>query len=265
MVLVVTRPDRKRGRGGALVPSPVKTAALELGLPVTHSLKSLDGIDVERGIVVAYGVIIPADLLDRIPMLNVHFSLLPRWRGAAPVERAILAGDVETGVAIMTLEAGLDTGPIHAERRTEIDSKTSSQLVEELAVLGSLALVEVLADPKLLAEPWPQAGETTYAEKLSKESFHLEPSQSAETLERIVRLGRAYTFVGDQRVKVLKAHRIDRKGAAGSFAVEDGLLCLIASDGALVLETVQPEGSRPMSSSSWRSGARVDFEAATWN
>src|SRR5580698_5163295 len=113
LALCVTRPDRKRGRGGALSPSPVKAAALELGLAVTHSMQDLVTADVELAVVVAYGRIIPASLLAQIPMVNLHFSLLPRWRGAAPVERALLAGDAETGVCLMKLEEGLDTGPVY--------------------------------------------------------------------------------------------------------------------------------------------------------
>ena len=141
VVLVVTRPDRRRGRGSTLSPSPVKEAALELGLPVAHSVKVLDEVSADLGIVVAYGAMIKPEVLERLPMLNVHFSLLPRWRGAAPVERAILAGDEETGVGIMSLEATLDTGPLHAERRVTVGDKTASALTNELADVGATLLV----------------------------------------------------------------------------------------------------------------------------
>ena len=110
--LVVTQPDRKRGRGGALVPSPVKQAAAELGLPVSHRVDDALDAGADLGVVVAFGRLIKPHVLERLPMINVHFSLLPRWRGAAPVERAILAGDTETGVCIMALEESLDTGPV---------------------------------------------------------------------------------------------------------------------------------------------------------
>jgi methionyl-tRNA formyltransferase len=163
VAIVITRPDRRRGRGGELSPSPVKAAALSLGLEVGHRLDDLDGLEVQRGIVVAYGAMIPAAVLEKTPMLNVHFSLLPRWRGAAPVERAILAGDAETGVGIMSLEETLDTGPLHAERRTDVDDKTAAQLTAELASLGAEALIEVLASRELLENPTPQTGEATYA------------------------------------------------------------------------------------------------------
>ncbi len=126
VALVVSRADRRRGRGGGLVPSPVKQAALDLGLPVTERVEDVlaEGIDADLGVVVAFGRLIRPHVLDRLPMVNVHFSLLPRWRGAAPVERAILAGDTETGVCVMQLEEGLDTGPIHALERTADRART---------------------------------------------------------------------------------------------------------------------------------------------
>ena len=126
VVLVVTRPDRRRGRGSELTPSPVKAAALRLGLSVTHRLADVADVDADRAVVVAYGAIIPETLLKKTPMLNVHFSLLPRWRGAAPVQRAILAGDEETGVSIISLEATLDTGP-GASRATHYRSAMTTR------------------------------------------------------------------------------------------------------------------------------------------
>ncbi len=120
VVLCVTRPDRRRGRGGITTPSPVKAAALDLDVPVSHELLDVATAEVELAVVVAYGRIIPSALLAQVPMLNVHFSLLPRWRGAAPVERAILAGDAGTGVCLMKIEEGLDTGPVYARRAVPI-------------------------------------------------------------------------------------------------------------------------------------------------
>jgi methionyl-tRNA formyltransferase len=264
VVLVVTRPDKKRGRGGELSPSPVKAAALELGLSVSHTLKDLYDIDAELGVVVAYGAMIPAALLEVVPMLNVHFSLLPRWRGAAPVERAILSGDPETGVCIMTLEETLDTGPVHLEQRIEVGEKTSNQLLEELSILGANALCEVVGSEVLLKNPTPQVGEATYAEKLSSETFQLRDTESATQLARIVRLGRAYTFIGGKRFKVLEAHAIDFQGGLGSITLENGVPALVASDGALVLDVVQPEGSKSMAGSQWWHGARLEPSSAHW-
>jgi methionyl-tRNA formyltransferase len=266
VVIVITRPDRRRGRGPELTPSPVKRAALELGLPVGHHLSEIDGSTAERGVVVAYGALIPARLLEQVPMLNVHFSLLPRWRGAAPVERAILAGDIETGVTVMSLEAGLDTGPVHLERRVEVGQKSAAQLTDELADLGARALVEVLASPELLANPTTQSGEVTYAEKLTGETFHLQPSMTRAQFSRTVRLGRAFAMVEGRRLRVDGAHEIEVAGvAAGTLGALDGEVLLGCLDGAVVLDRVQPEGSTPMSASAWWAGARLDTTTARWS
>jgi methionyl-tRNA formyltransferase len=262
--LVITRPDRKRGRGSRLTPSPVKEAALDLGLRVGHSLKDLDLHDVERGVVVAYGALIPASLLERTPMLNVHFSLLPRWRGAAPVERSILAGDDRTGVCVMSLEATLDTGPVHACASTVVADKTAAELTGELAHLGADLLVRVLASKDLLEHPVAQEGEVTYAEKLTKETFHVQPTMPVALSARTVRLGRAYCFVGRRRLRVLRCHVDSSRARAGSVSVEDGAVRLHAKDGSLVLEEVQPEGSRAMSAHAWWSGARLDPSVLEW-
>jgi methionyl-tRNA formyltransferase len=261
--VVVTRPDRRRGRGSTLSPSPVKAAALEHGLTVVHRLAELAAFDVERGIVVAYGAIIPAPLLERIPMLNVHFSLLPRWRGAAPVERALLAGDEVTGVSIMTLEPSLDTGPVHLERRIEIDEKTAAQLRGELAILGAQALVEVLASPELLAHPTPQAGEATYAEKLTKETFHLEPTMSVALASRTVRLGGAFFFAGSKRIAVVRAATYEGSQEPGVIVANELGVVLSVSDGGLLLEEVRPEGASTMDAQSWWRGLRL--EDLSWN
>ncbi len=264
VVIVITRPDRRRGRGAQLTSSPVKAAALELGLAVGHSLRDLEQVQVEWGVVVAYGAMIPSSVLAKVPMLNVHFSLLPRWRGAAPVERAILAGDEVTGVSVMSLEAALDTGPVHAERRTNVDAKTASELTSELAVIGAELLVEVLADTQLLEHPVAQAGAPTYADKLTAETFHLLSSMPVSQLERTVRLGRAFTLINGRRVKVLAAHVTALAGAPGSIAEIHGGVALVGRDGALALERVQPEGSRPMSARDWWSGARIDASLIEW-
>ncbi len=140
IALCVTRPDRRRGRGTAQTPSPVKAAATELGLTVSHDMDDLTSAGVELAVVVAYGRIIPARLLEQVPMVNLHFSLLPRWRGAAPVERAILAGDTQTGVCLMKVEEGLDTGPVYAVRTVPLDDEvTLDDLRGELVTVGSRA------------------------------------------------------------------------------------------------------------------------------
>ncbi|MGA2294163.1 MAG: methionyl-tRNA formyltransferase [Acidimicrobiales bacterium] len=266
IVLVITRPDRRRGRGGALLASPVKVAAQEMGLHVAHRVADLDGVDAERGVVVAYGAMVSAAHLERVPMLNVHFSLLPRWRGAAPVQRAILAGDLFTGVSIMSLEAGLDTGPVHLAREVAIGSKTASELTDELADVGAAALVEVLASSELLAHPRAQEGEVTYAEKLTKETFHLTPDMDLGALLRTIRLEGAFTFLNGRRLRVLAAHQgPPRSAAVGSLTMSDGAIILTGAHGTLVLDRVQPEGSRAMDAHAWWSGARLATSSPTWS
>lgn len=263
VALVVSRPDRRRGRGREVSASPLKAAALRLGLRVGESLAALEDVEVQRGIVVAYGALIPATTLARTPMLNVHFSLLPRWRGAAPVERAILAGDLETGVGIISLEATLDTGPLHAEERTVVGEKTLSELTQELAHKGARLLVEVLASEERLATPWPQRGDPTYAAKVTPETFHVTSDMTVSYAQRVVRLERAFVTVRGQRLRILRA----RVGApdvtrgvvlARSTAVYAGM-----ADGSLELTWVHPEGSRPMSATAWWTGARC-AGAVTW-
>lgn len=265
VALVITRPDRRRGRGSDLVASPVKKAALALGLTVSHRLSSLDDFDVERGVVVAYGVIIPAPLLQRAPMLNVHFSLLPRWRGAAPVQRAILAGDEETGVSIISLEPSLDTGPVHLERSVQVGDKTAQVLTAELAELGAAALVEVLSSRELLENPKEQRGEVTYAEKITKEMLHLTSGVATVQLLRTVRLGGAYVVIDDKRLGVVSAHASLREVAAGTVSFLEGEVVMGTIDGALLLDDVRPEGSRTMSAESWWIGRRNTQNGLKWS
>jgi len=264
VVLVVTRPDKKRGRGSSLSPSPVKEAAMKLGLNVTHDLSHVASVGAELGVVVAYGRIIPAELLAQVPMVNVHFSLLPRWRGAAPVERAILAGDTETGVDIMAVDIELDTGDIFAEARTIIGSKTSEALTSELSELGADLLVTTLASAEGLQNPTPQRGEPTYAEKLSKSDFFVSPSADAAFCERQVRLGRAFTFVEGKRLRLLAAMASPVSGEPGVIFQDASGVRLGTSQGTLELHTVQPEGSKAMPAKAWWAGARLESGVATW-
>ena len=265
VAVVVTRPDRRRGRGSQLSASPVKNAATELGLRVVHHHRDLDAAGIERAVVVAYGAMIPAPLLALTPMLNVHFSLLPRWRGAAPVQRAILAGDETTGVSVMSLEPTLDTGPVHLVRTVSIGEKTASQLTNELAQRGARALVDVLDSPELLAHPQVQHGHATYAEKLRPQDFHLTPDLSTELQVRTVRLERAFTFINDRRLRVHEAHAVSAQGPAGSIVLSEGSVVLLGRDGALALDEVQPEGSRKMAARDWWAGARLGDSSPQWS
>jgi methionyl-tRNA formyltransferase len=275
VALVVSRPDRRRGRGGALTPSPVKAAALELGLDTSDRLDDALGAGAELGVVVAFGRLVPGRVLDALPMVNVHFSLLPRWRGAAPVERAILAGDAETGVCIMRLEEGLDTGPVLGCRRMPIDHagrQDAADLTAALADAGAALLVETLAGGVAALGPGePQQGEPTYAAKLEPDEFRLDWARPADELERIVRLGRAWTTFRGQRLRVLRARAVPEGAAAvapdsvaggaggGAGGGQPGALvdgAVVTGAGVLVLEEVQPEGRRPMDASDWRRGVR---------
>ncbi|MBJ7308026.1 MAG: methionyl-tRNA formyltransferase, partial [Acidimicrobiia bacterium] len=166
VAVVVSGADKRRGRGSESSPSPVKAAAIEMGLAVSDQLDDVLNATVDLAVVVAYGRIIPATVLKHVPMINIHFSLLPRWRGAAPVERALLAGDAETGVSLMDIGVELDTGDVYAESRTEIASNdTLTTLRERLVRMGATLLVDSLKQG--LPDPQPQTGEVTYAKKIS--------------------------------------------------------------------------------------------------
>ena len=271
IALVVTQPDRKRGRGGDLVPSPVKRTATELGLRIVtperckESLDDIANSGAELGVVVAFGQLIPPSVLAALPSgyVNVHFSLLPRWRGAAPVERAILAGDTETGVCLMQLEAGLDTGPVYACRTIPITpDDTAGDLRRRLADLGTeLLLTEIDSVPD--RTPTPQKGEETYAEKLSVEEFAVDWSRPATELARLVMAGNpkpgAWTTAKGAR---LKLHRAKAEPPSAAEGVEPGALVgpgrVATGDGVLVLTEVQPEGKAAMPASAWAAGFRGD-------
>jgi methionyl-tRNA formyltransferase len=251
--LVVTQPDKRRGRGGSLLPSPVKAEAIALGLPVTETVDDVLDVGADLGVVVAFGRLIKPHVLAGLPMINVHFSLLPRWRGAAPVERAILAGDTETGVCLMTLEAGLDTGPVHAREVVPIGpEETADELRAQLVEVGTGLLLAQLADG--LGSPVPQTGEVTYAPKVEPEELHLDWSQPAAQVHRVVRLGRAWTAFRGKRLRVRWA-RLLEGSPAGPPGQLDGLL-VSAGEGSLELVEVQPEGRDPMPAFAWRNGAR---------
>ncbi len=260
IAVCVTRPDRRRGRGGAITPSPVKAAALELGLPISHAMEDVAEAGVELAVVVAYGRIIPVTLLERVPMVNLHFSLLPRWRGAAPVERAILAGDDETGVCLMKLEEGLDTGPVYARRVVPIGNDTDlTALRVELVEVGSALLVESLvAGVAGLPTPLEQEGEATIAAKLTPEDVHLHWGDNAAQLHRVVRLDRAWTTFRGRRLGILKAALSERDsredlGPPGTLMGTS----VITGGGILELQEVQPESRTPMTAEDWVRGARL--------
>jgi len=234
VALVVTGADKRRGRGNETSPSPVKAAATRLGIPVSHVVDDVLAVDAELGVVVAFGRLIKPHVLARLPMVNLHFSLLPRWRGAAPVERALLAGDAVTGVCVMAVEEGLDTGGVYARAEVPIEpTVTLDELREQLVNVGTQLLIRALAGG--LGEPAPQHGEATYASKVDPAELHIDWSRSPQEIDRLVRLGGAWTTFRGARIKINEA-RLDGD--------------------ELVPVVVQPEGKRPMTYDAWCNGAR---------
>jgi methionyl-tRNA formyltransferase len=258
VVAVYSQPPRPAGRGKRLQPSPVHSAAEALNIPV-HCPVSLKGGDEQAqfaahhadvAVVAAYGLILPPAVLTapRHGCLNVHGSILPRWRGAAPIQRAILAGDAQTGVTIMQMERGLDTGPMLALVTTPVAGKTAGELTAELAQIGAQAMVAVLADlPGHPPQVQPEAG-VTYAAKIDKAESRLDFTQSADQLERCVRAfapapGAFFEWQGE-RYRVLAAQVVDAAGTPGT--VLDDRLTIACGQGALAPVLVQRAGRPAM-------------------
>src|SRR6266545_5758140 len=254
IALVVTQPDRRRQRGTALVPTPVKVAAEELGVPVRTPHRSREIIDdvaatgAELGVVVAFGQLLPPALLAAVPLgfVNVHFSLLPRWRGAAPVERAILAGDDRTGVCLMEVEEGLDTGGVY--RRAEVaigPDETADELRARLVDAAVPLLLDALEDG--LGMPEPQKGEATYADKIDPAEREIDWTRPAVGVHRLVRIGDAWTTFRGKRLKVWRTALV----ATGAGVT------VPAGDGPIEVLEVQPEGKPRMAARAWANGAHV--------
>jgi methionyl-tRNA formyltransferase len=236
------------------MPTPVKACAIELGLPVSHVLDDVLDVGAAFGVVVAYGHIIGSHVLDVLPMVNIHFSLLPRWRGAAPLERAILAGDETTGVCLMEIAEALDEGDVYARAEIPVANQTLDELRESLVRASCDLLVTELSNG--LGTPEPQAGDVTYARKLKSDDFALDFSEPAEQLARVIRLGRAHTNLQGKRfaIKAASVHGEPCEMAPGAL---NGVR-VATGQGWLVLETVQPEGKKPVAADDWRRGARID-------
>lgn len=232
---VYCQPPRRAGRGKKERQTPVHTRAEELGLEVKHpmslrsdaALAEFDGLQADIAVVVAYGLILPQVILDapRHGCLNIHASLLPRWRGAAPIHRAILAGDAETGVCIMQMDAGLDTGPVLLRKATAIeDNETTGSLHDRLSRMGADLIVQALADyDTLVPVPQPDQG-VTYAEKIDKSEARIDWSQDADVVDRQIRglspFPGAWTTLDGERLKLLQSCVSDAQGAAGT-ALDD--------------------------------------------
>ncbi len=281
LIGVVTQPDRPAGRGHTVVPPPVKTAALELGLPVLQPEKlrlpeamgQLRTWTPDLIVVAAFGQILRQDVLDlpKFGCINVHGSILPRWRGAAPIQAAILAGDRETGVTIMKMDPGIDTGPILSQRYLPIDpEETSGTLFAKMAPLGTDLLLETL--PKYLSgafQPMPQPEEgATYTKMLKKEEGLLDFAHPAVELERRVRAFQpwpgAYMLYHGNPLKVEKASTDSGSAVPGDHRVVEGKPAVGTADGLFILEEIRPAGKKTMAGKAFLAGAR-DWVSSSQN
>ncbi len=257
ILCVYCQPPRPAGRGKADRPSPVQAGAEALGLQVRHpvSLRSEDAakafaaLGADVAVVVAYGLILPQAVLDapRLGCLNIHASLLPRWRGAAPIHRAIMAGDRETGVCIMQMEAGLDTGPVLLREVAPIgDGETTADLHDRLSAIGARLVCTALDRLPLPAVSQPAEG-VTYAAKIDKAEARVDFSRPAVEVDRLIRglspFPGAWVQVGGERVKLLRSRLADGQGAPGQVL---GGFTIACGSGAVEVTEAQREGKRPM-------------------
>jgi len=270
---VVTQPDRPAGRGNRMTPPPVKALALELGLPIIQPgrmkepgvFEQIQSWEPDLIVVAAFGQILRQHVLDlpRLGCINVHASLLPRWRGASPIYASVLAGDITTGVTIMKMDAGIDTGDILTQQSMVIQSDdTTETLSNRLADLGAALLIETLPeyiDGRIRPKPQDELI-ATYAPMLKKEDGLLDFSKPAETLERQVRACQpwpgAYLEWKGELIKVSKAAVLPQSIAVGSRTIHKKLPVIGTASGGLVLLEVQPPGKRPMSGRDFLNGTR---------
>ncbi|WP_374298789.1 methionyl-tRNA formyltransferase [Paracoccus sp. (in: a-proteobacteria)] len=273
VVAVYSQPPRAAGRGQKPRPSAVHAAAGELGIEVRTPLRLRDpadqqafaALEADVAVVVAYGLILPQPVLDapRLGCLNIHASLLPRWRGAAPIHRAVMAGDAETGVAIMQMEAGLDTGPVLAEARTGIGAgETTADLHDRLSMMGAALIVDVLDRLPLPAAS--QAGEgVTYAAKIDKAEARVDWTRPAAEVDRLIRglspFPGAWCEIEGERVKLLRSRVVAGQGAPGQVL---GGFTVACGDGAVEVQEAQRSGKRPMTAGEllrgWTLPAQLD-------
>lgn len=276
VVRVVTRPDAVRGRGKRLEPSPVKALAGELGLAVTEAsrmtpevMDELRAAKADLCVVAAYGCILPDELLEMFPLgcVNVHASLLPRWRGAAPIQRAVLEGDELAGASIMRVVHELDAGAYCAQVSTAVAGKTSSELLDELGHLGAEALVEAIGRIADGTAVWTEQDESlvTYAHKIEKAEMRLDPADGVLANVRRVLASTdaapARCEVAGKGVRLIRATSCDDALAAGEVLVSHGRVALGCADGALEVLDVKPDGKREMQASAWAAGLRADHLA----
>lgn len=275
VLAVYTRPDAASGRGSRLLPPPVKSVALELGLPVRQPATLRDpqvraelaALRPDVVCVAAYGAILPPEVLaiPRHGCLNVHASLLPRWRGAAPIQRAILAGDATAGASIMRMEAGLDTGPWALQTRTPVGDATAAELTARLAELGASALLEVLSRLDDVVWVTQDDADATYASKVTRADVALSPDLPAEDALRRVRASGASAparlVVADRVLTVVAASRATAPVRAGVVLATPQALLIGMADAALSLDVVRPAGRGDMPGAAWARGARLSADA----
>ena len=276
IVCVYCQPPRPAGRGKKDRPTPVHQRAQDLGLPVRHpvSLKGaeeqaeFEALGADVAVVVAYGLILPQAVLDapKLGCLNIHASLLPRWRGAAPIHRAIMAGDAETGVCIMQMEAGLDTGPVLTRARMPIEhTDTTQSLHDKLATQGAELIVRTLAElPSLKPTAQPEEG-VLYAHKIDKAEAHIDWSTPATEVDRQIR--GLSTFPGawfehdGNRIKVLASAVSDMTGPVGHVVTTDGQIVVACGTGAVSLTRLQRAGKSAQSADEFLRGYPIDLGA----
>ena len=269
VVAVYSQPPRPAGRGQALRPSPVQARAEALGLPVRHptSLKTPEAqaefaaLQADVAVVVAYGLILPQAVLDapRLRCLNIHASLLPRWRGAAPIHRAIMAGDAETGVCIMQMEAGLDTGPVLLRQATTIGmDETTGELHDRLSAMGAGLILQALDQLDQLSPEVQPADGVTYAAKIDKAEARVDWSRPAVEVDRLIRglspFPGAWCLMGQDRVKLLKSRVVPGQGAPGQVLPGLTIAC---GEGAVEILTAQREGKRAQAQADFLRGAQL--------
>ena len=264
-----TQPPRPAGRGKKLMPSPVQLEAERLGVPVRcpvslrnpQAQAEFAALDADAAVVAAYGLILPQPVLDapRHGCLNIHASLLPRWRGAAPIHRAVMAGDTETGVTIMQMEAGLDTGPMLHKITVPVGRKTTGELFAELGDVGAAAMVEVLADLAAFPPEVQDEGQAIYAPKIDKAEGRIDWSQDAATIEQLVRglapFPGAWFELEGERVKLLLAEVADASGTPGTVLDED--FTIACGSGAIRPLKLQRAGKPAMSREDFLRGRPV--------
>lgn len=259
--LVVTGADVRRGRGSEIAPSAVREVADTHGVPVAfdpNEVLKLPVSDSRLGVVVAYGRILRAPLLESLPMVNVHFSQLPRWRGAAPVERAILNGDTTIGVDLMRVVAGLDEGDVFSEVILPIrDDHDLQSLRNDLADAALPLIVSSLTSG--FGIPRPQSGEPIYAHKITKDELRVNWEHSAQSISRLVRIGGGVTRINGADLKLRTVRVVDQKshGEPGTI-LDNTTLSVATGDAVLQLLEVQPAGKRVMPAPDWARGARIE-------